>query len=579
MTGETKADVDAGTRASAPSLANSAARQFTPAHGFLFRIGPVGRGWLMLLVLLLIGILSLSMLFPRGFTPASAPPDQYSGERAMAHLPIIAREPHPVRSPAQARLRDYIVEQLSDLRLEVEVQQTAGLENVVARLRGTDPTGAIVVLAHYDSVRAGPGAGDNGSGVAALLEIMRALAAGPAPRNDVIALFDDSEEYGPYAGTRAFVREHSWMPDVRVAISLDTAVAGPISTNETGPNNGWLVQALARAHTGGAWTSISGGGGYDYAPFRDAGVQGLALEDNYPFKEKHTAQDLPEIVSAASVDQMGRQTLAIVRELTNLDISSPWGTQETWFPVPVLGLVHYPENWSLPLAIAGSLLLVLALALALRRRLVSWRGLGVALGAIVTSTLISAAGIGLLWSRMPDLLSWDTSKWPDWPEVIPPYGWLIFAASGFLVLVLVLIVYIQARRWSAPTDFSLAGLLPFIVFAVALAFAIPRAAYMPVWIVLIGSLGWILVGATAGRQRAWSVDVAILLATVPILVLLLPLLPGVFMGDGTKSVAILAGAWVLLLGVALPAVDGLLVHPPRESASILAPTPATAQGE
>jgi hypothetical protein len=579
MTGEAKDDVRAATATNAQGPANAPALHFVPARGFMARLGPVGRGLLMLLVLLLIGVLSLAMLFPRSVTPASAPPDQFSGERAMAHLPIIAREPHPARSPAQAHVRDYLVVQLSRIPLEVEVQRTAGVENVVARLRGSDPTGAIVVLAHYDSVKAGPGAGDNGSGVAALLEIMRALAAGPALRNDVIALFDDSEEYGPYAGTRAFVREHSWMPDVRVAISLDTAVAGPISTNETGPNNGWIVQALARAHTGGAWTSISGGGGYDYAPFRDAGVQGLALEDNYPFKEKHTAQDLPEIVSAASVDQMGRQTLAIVRELGNLDIGSPWGTQETWFPVPVLGLVHYPENWSLPLAIAGSLLLVIALGLALRRRLASWRGLGVALGAILTSTVLSSVGIGLLWSRLPDLLRWDTSKWPDWPEVIPPYGWLIFAASGFLVLVLVVIVYIQARRWSAPTDFSLAGLLPFVVFALALAVGIPRAACVPVWIVLIGSLGWIVVGAMARTRRARSTDLAIVLALVPILVLFLPLLPGVFMGDGTKSVAILAGAWVLLLGVALPAVDGLLVHPPTESASIRAPTPAGAQGD
>jgi len=576
MTREARDDRKAATVAKAQGPANAAAPHFPLAHAFVVRLGPIGRGFLTLLLLLLIGLLSLAMLFPRSVTPASAPPDQFSGERAMAHLPTIAHEPHPVRSPAQGRVLDYLVEQLSAIPLEVEVQRTAGVENVVARLRGTDPTGAIVVLAHYDSVRAGPGAGDNGSGVAALLEIMRALAAGPTPRNDVIALFDDSEEYGPYAGTRAFVREHSWMPDVRVAISLDTAVAGPISTNETGPNNGWLVQALARAYTGGAWTSISGGGGYDYAPFRDAGVQGLALEDNYPFKEKHTAQDLPEIVSAASVDQMGRQTLAIVRELADLDISSPWGTQETWFPVPVLGLVHYPENWSLPLAITSSLLLVVALALALRSRLVSWRGLGVALGAILTTTLISAVGIGLLWSRMPDLLSWDTSQWPDWPEVIPPYGWLIFAASGFLVLVLVLIFYTQARRWSAPADFSLSGLLPFLVFAVALAVGIPRAAHVPVWIVLIGSLGWIVLGATGGTRRGRSADLAIVLAAVPILTLFLPLLPGVFMGDGTKSVAILAGAWVLLLGVVLPAVDPLLIRPPKESGSIPAPTPATA---
>jgi putative aminopeptidase FrvX len=177
--------------------------------------------------------------------------------------------------------------------LEVEVQQTRGLENVVARLRGSDPTGAIVILSHYDTVSYSPGAGDNGSAVSALVEVSRALAAGPAPRNDIIILFDDGEEYPDnFAGTRAFVREHPWMEDVRVAISIDTAVAGPISTNEVGPNNGWLVDVLAEAYTGGAWTSFSGGGEYNSTPFRDAGYLVLALEDNYPFKE-NTRRDLP----------------------------------------------------------------------------------------------------------------------------------------------------------------------------------------------------------------------------------------------------------------------------------------------
>jgi hypothetical protein len=536
--------------------------------------GSVASGALVLLALLLLAILSLSMLFPRHVTPATAPAEQFSGERAVAHLPVIAREPHPVRSAAQARVREYLVEQLTAMGLEVEVQRAAGVENVVARLRGTDPTGAVVVLAHYDSVRAGPGAGDNGSGVAALLEVTRALAAGPRPANDMIALFDDSEEYGPFAGTRAFIRAHPWMADVRVAISLDTAVAGPISTNETGPDNGWLVQALARSYTGGAWASVSGGGGYDYGPFRDAGIQGLALEDNYPFREKHTAQDVPAIVGAASVEQMGQQTLAIVRELGRLDLTETGGRHETWFALAGLVLVHYPEDWSLPLAIAAGSLMLGALVLALRRRLVSWRGLGVAFGAIAFSVAVAAVGIGALWSRLPSLLGWETTRWPDWPEVIPPYGWLLFVNSGLIVLILCVIVYVVARRWSAAPDFSLAGLLPFGVFAVALALAIPRAAYGPVWIAVIGSLAWIAVGALRSEPRRW-VDLAIVVTVVPVLVLFLPLLPGIFMGDGTKSIGLLAGAWALLLGLALPAVDDLLVQPTASEAGV-ASTPSGA---
>ncbi len=327
MTSKTNCQITVGHPTSTQSSANSVTFRLASLRSFITRLGPVSRGFIMLLVLLLVAIPSMALLFPRRVILASAPLEVFSGERAMAHLPVIASAPHPQGSPAQARLRDYLVAQLTDVGLEVQVQRTRGLENVVARLRGSDSTGAIVVLAHYDTVSDSPGAGDNGSAVAALLEIMRALAAGPTPRNDVIALFDDGEEDPDiFAGTRAFVREHPWMADVRVAISIDTAVAGPISTNEVGPdNNGWLVHALARAYTGGTWTSFSGGGLYNSTPFRQAGIPVLALEDNYPFRQKHTAEDLPEIINAASVQQMGEQTLAIARELGGLDLVNPWG--------------------------------------------------------------------------------------------------------------------------------------------------------------------------------------------------------------------------------------------------------------
>lgn len=519
------------------------------------------RAVFLLIVLILAAFPSFASIFPQRVTPADAPADQFSAERALVHLPIIAAEPHPQGSPAQARARDYLVGQLTDMGLEVGLQQTGGLENVVARLRGSDPTGAIVILTHYDTVSHSSGAGDNGSAVSALLEVIRALVAGPAPRNDIIFLFDDGEEFPDiYAGTRAFVREHPWMAEVRVAVSIDTAVAGPISTNEAGPNNGWLVDVLADAYTGGAWTSFSGGGNYNSTPFRDAGYLVLALEDNYPFKEKHTAADLPGIIRPASIQQMGEQTLSIVRELGERDLVDPWGEQETFFAVPILGLVHYPEAWSLPLAIAAGVLLALAFGLALWRKLASWRGLLISFGTILVTTVITVAGVSLLQPSLPGIFNWKTSAWPDWPEVIPPNGWFAVAAFDLLALGLCLLGYILARRWSGRADFSLAGLLPFLIPALALAVATPRAAYAFIWPVLIGSLGWILAIVAGRKHMNWSLDAATTLAALPFVVLLLAFVPAVVMADGMKSLNILAGVEALILGVVLPVIDALLVR-------------------
>jgi hypothetical protein len=97
-------------------------------------------------------------------------------------------------SPANAVVRDYLVGELRGLGVTPQVQrataayypvpgllQAGTVENVLARLPGTAPSGkAFLLAAHYDSVPTGPGATDNGSGVASALETLRALKAGPA---------------------------------------------------------------------------------------------------------------------------------------------------------------------------------------------------------------------------------------------------------------------------------------------------------------------------------------------------------------------------------------------------------------
>ncbi len=367
------------------------------------------RGFLLLLVLVLVAYAAFTPFFPTRVLNASASEDQFSAERALVHLPIIASEPHPQGSPAQARVRDYLVQELSGYGLEVEVQRAYGVENVVARLPGSHPGGAILIQAHYDSTSKGPGAADNGSGVAAQLEIMRALSAGPVLQNDIIALFDDGEELpDAFTGTKVFIMEHPWMADVRVVIGMDTAGKGYICTNDTGSENGWMVNVLSRVYDGGAWYSISGGGGYDTEPFRDAGIQILELEDNYPFYEQHTSADLPAVVKPATMQQLGEQALAVAAELGNLDLGVTKGEQEAYASLPFIGFIHYPESWSLLLVFLAGALFISAFILNLVRRLASWKGLGVAFLAILLTCAVSAIAVNAVWQAAPGWFGWDT---------------------------------------------------------------------------------------------------------------------------------------------------------------------------
>ena len=78
--------------------------------------------------------------------------------------------------------------------------------NVVATLKGTtNPELVYVVSSHYDSVAIGPGADDDTSGTAALLETARILAGHPMPATIIFASFT-GEEAG-LLGSREFVRQ------------------------------------------------------------------------------------------------------------------------------------------------------------------------------------------------------------------------------------------------------------------------------------------------------------------------------------------------------------------------------------
>ncbi|MGA9631845.1 MAG: M28 family peptidase, partial [Candidatus Acidiferrales bacterium] len=152
-------------------------------------------------VLALAAILALTFvgLQPPAPKPANAPPNEFSAERALDTLQRIlgTDEPHPLGTPAVDGVRDRIVAELTKIGYQPQIQTafacgdfgTCGtVNNVLARLDGTDTssTDAVLLAAHYDSVPAGPGDSDDGVGVAAVIEIARALKSLPAPRHSVI---------------------------------------------------------------------------------------------------------------------------------------------------------------------------------------------------------------------------------------------------------------------------------------------------------------------------------------------------------------------------------------------------------
>jgi aminopeptidase S len=109
----------------------------------------------------------------------------------------------------------------------------ARCRNVIAQTRTGDPRGVVMAGAHLDSVRKGAGINDNGSGVAALLEIATRLGGSPPVRNAVRFAFWGSEE-DDLGGSTHYVKtlSRSDRDDILLYLNLDMIAS---------PNAGYFV--------------------------------------------------------------------------------------------------------------------------------------------------------------------------------------------------------------------------------------------------------------------------------------------------------------------------------------------------
>ncbi len=197
-----------------------------------------GNAFLVIAILIAVTLVTVVQTLPPSPLPANAPSAEFSAERAVKHIRVIAGQPRPTGSSANAEARNYILAVLKDLGLETEIQRDRELVNVVGRIVGTRSSDTVLLTAHLDSVAEGPGATDDGSGVAVLLETARALVSDAPLRNTVIFLFTDFEEGGTI-GAEAFIADHPWARDVRLVIGFDAGgLSGPCVLSATRPTMG-----------------------------------------------------------------------------------------------------------------------------------------------------------------------------------------------------------------------------------------------------------------------------------------------------------------------------------------------------
>ncbi|MGH7258589.1 MAG: M28 family peptidase, partial [Nitrospiraceae bacterium] len=102
-------------------------------------------------------------------------------ERLLAHLRALIGERHPITSPRTlSEVEAYLIAQFRQFGCTVATHAFPALggiyKNVIASLPSQKQASPLIIAAHFDTVEHSPGADDNASGLAVLLETARNLA-------------------------------------------------------------------------------------------------------------------------------------------------------------------------------------------------------------------------------------------------------------------------------------------------------------------------------------------------------------------------------------------------------------------
>ena len=417
--------------------------------------------------------------------PEGAPADQFSATRAIATLHAVSVDaPHPLGTPAHDTIKGRIAQALRALDYTVDVQHTfacnaaatcGDVDNLIARRPGQAPGGkAVVVAAHYDSVPAGPGASDDGTGVASALEIARAI------RHDTLAhpvvfLIDDGEEAG-LLGAEGFVADAARSGDAAFIINLEArGTTGMPSLFETSREQRWLVPVVARALPHPVTTSLFATI-YDQLPndtdltvFKRAGRAGINFAYIGGGTQYHTPLDSFANVDPGSVQWRGDQALAMVRAFAaaDLDEAAPGGA--VWFDVLAAFLVWWPAGWTVLITALALALVGVALVGGVRRGRLTLAGVALGLASFVGAVL-GAVVLGVVLTRLLGLASPGALFEPH-PAPRVAAAWLVGIAAALGAAAL-------ARRRASFDAVFVGHAVAWNGLGLALAVILPGASYL-----------------------------------------------------------------------------------------------------
>jgi hypothetical protein len=546
---------------------------------FLFKAGSSLSRTVVLLLLSILLLIAFAWwnVQPRIRTSSDAgDATAYSLAAAQTQLKQITQERHPAGSPGHARVRDYLMAELKAIGLEPQLQTTFAVfekgtasgqvQNIVVRLPGksilttAQDKKALLLMAHYDATPYSYGAGDDGVSVINILQALRVLKQQPALQNDVIAVFSDAEEVG-LLGASGFAADHPWMKDVGMLLNFDNrGNDGPVLMFESSVGNGNLIAGLAQAVAHPVSNSMmyevykALPNDTDFTVFRKKGIPGLNFALIQNLSSYHTRYDRSDLINPASQQQQGEMILQLVRHFGNQNLNQLKANDSIYFNFPLVGLMHYPAAYALPLAALISALVLLSFWVAAKREPV--RMLRTLAAVLLFLTVIVALGF-LSQQAWNFLLKW----YPAYLTLIDPdtshfylAGILLFSALAFVGL------YQFSSRWLSVTEMRFGAALVWLILLVLTSLRFPGASFLFAWPLFFVALSWLVLDAKAIPHESAVYGWILFAGFAFALILFAPLIVLFNIALGFHSLGVPVILFALLLGIALPLLMWLFQH-------------------
>ncbi|HRE68198.1 MAG TPA: M20/M25/M40 family metallo-hydrolase [Cyclobacteriaceae bacterium] len=525
-----------------------------------------------LCILVLAGIFSVQLNQPPEVQNRNSPVTGFSAERAHDHLKIIAAHPHSAGTAYHDSVRYYISRYCQEAGYQVEIQDTVGarvaangrvmvagkVRNIVATLKGTgNKPENILVMAHYDSEPNTPGATDDGSGVSAMLETIRALKASALLQHDITFLFTDMEEAG-LLGAEAFVNLYPQKYTNTIVLNYESrGNKGAAIAFEVTEQNGWMVKQFS---TGAPFPLLNSltyeiykrlPNNTDFTLFKRKEYTGINQANIGGHVNYHSMTDTYQRADLQTIQHHGSNMLGMIRHLDTQNLSNTKAPDITYFNPVGYWFLSYSSTLNLPLVIGCFILFIILIYHLKKNEQIKFWNVVKTAGVFLLAIVVSLAGVfavtKLVLMGYPHYANFYNHDFYN-------SAWYLHAFIGVTVLIFVLAFSTLLRALTAGE--RLTGVMVVVLFMIALLYHfLPSGSfllYYPVTVFLIINL----IGAQFKTKNAWQ-PIVYSIALLPAILLLVPMANMFFV---TFTLALPYGALLvitILIGMAVPLLVNL----------------------